>query len=132
MMTLITHTTIKAGLVCIAILGHSNTHAANEPNQQLSVSPKQCTTLEQGQDCYIDLTINWQANITGNYCLYANTQRLQCWHNKNQGTLNQEFIMNEPTQIRLEQNQIMLQQVTIKYAWLYKRRVNKAVKWRMF
>lgn len=102
-------------------------------SQGLSVSPKQCTILNQGEVCYLDLSVSWQTDVAANYCLYANKIRLKCWHNSQQAQWRQPITMQNDLTITLQaQNQEVLHSQTIRYAWVHKKNTSKAMRWRMF
>ena len=125
---------LKASRI-MALIVAANCFADNELHAtpvQLTVSPKQCTTLEKGQDCYVNLKVNWQAPEPNHFCLYMQQQQLRCWQNKDSGEYEQEIIINSPVSIELHKNAQPHAAVTIKYAWLYKNRISKTVRWRMF
>lgn len=99
----------------------------------LTVSPKQCTTLKQGESCYLDLEVAWQLGAEKNTCLFANSHKLQCWHNKKQGELKQQITMQKDLVLTLQTlNKQVLHTRTIRYAWVHKKNNSKAMRWRMF
>ncbi|NOU51452.1 DUF3019 domain-containing protein [Pseudoalteromonas sp. JBTF-M23] len=133
-MKLIQSLTLQSTFVTALLLGANGAQANNIQNSQvlLHVSPKQCTTLEKGQDCYVNLKVSWQTPTKGDFCLAMAQQPLHCWHDQNQGQFEQELIINTPVSINLLVGDKILQSASIKYAWLYKNRISKTVRWRMF
>ncbi|MBQ4877873.1 DUF3019 domain-containing protein [Pseudoalteromonas luteoviolacea] len=105
--------------------------ASNEP--QFTIKPEQCVALEQGQECYIDVSASWQTNSIGNYCLFANEQQLHCWQNVAHGKWKSEIMMTDNLAVSLKNgSEEIIFTKTIEYAWIYKKRKSKAVRWRMF
>ncbi|BBN82537.1 hypothetical protein PA25_25220 [Pseudoalteromonas sp. A25] len=119
-------------MAILAVVNSLNAAESNTSAVQLRVSPKQCTTLEKGQDCYVNLKVSWQTPTKGDFCLNMQQQQLRCWHDQSAGVFEQELIINNPVSINLLDGDKVLQSTAIKYAWLYKNRISKTVRWRMF
>lgn len=116
-----------------AVATEANT--LSSPNQvELSVSPQQCTTLEQGQSCYVNLVIKWRTALTGDYCLWLDNTQLQCWLAHTQGHWQQDLVISTDAAVTLRQSSNLqrLGDARIKYAWVYQKRISKANLWRMF
>ena len=125
---------IFSGLViALAFSNHSGAVAAQSPAAGFMVSPKQCTTLKQGDICYLNLQVSWQQASQQNYCLFANAQKLHCWHSVQQGQWQQDFAMQQDLVITLQtSDRQVLHSQTIRYAWMYKKKNSKEMRWRMF
>ncbi|ESP92517.1 MULTISPECIES: DUF3019 domain-containing protein [Pseudoalteromonas] len=105
--------------------------ASNNPN--FIVKPQQCVALEQGQECFIDVSVNWQVSDEGNFCLFANETRLHCWQRNNRGQWKSELVMTDDVVMSLKNSSDkVIFSDKVKYAWIYKKRKSKAVRWRMF
>lgn len=105
-------------------------------NYLLEISPKQCVAVHQGKDCYVDITIAWQTDVVGNYCLYSTeqTKPLQCWHKVTNILFKKEVVSNKNVTFSLKkQNTIqVLATGQLNMAWVYKKNVRSHASWRMF
>ncbi|BDX08477.1 hypothetical protein MACH26_39980 [Planctobacterium marinum] len=99
----------------------------------LQLSPEKCVALRQGQDCYVDIQLNWSAPQSGQYCISASTLEtpLRCWSNQEKGSLELEFSSNQNTWFYLKQGEQTLAKVELKMAWVYKSK-RSSVTWRVF
>ena len=52
-----------------------------------------CVALRQGQICYKEINLRWQASKPGDYCLIDldKNQSLNCWSQESQGAMVVEF-----------------------------------------
>lgn len=125
---------IFSGLVIVlASMNPFGVAAEQYPAAGFTVSPKQCTALKQGDICYLNLQVSWQLTLQQNYCLFANEQKLHCWHSMQQGQWQQDFTMQQDLVITLRtSDRQVLHSQTIRYAWMYKKNNSKAMRWRMF
>ena len=97
------------------------------------VSPKQCTTLKQGDICHIDLAVSWNVPTQAEYCLYADQQQLSCWSHATAGQWQQALTLKDDMVISLKSgNQHHLYSHTIRYAWMHKKNNSNAMRWRLF
>ena len=124
-------------------LAFENTLAAQlaQKSQQsntvsLSVSPEQCVAMQQGQNCYVAVELTWHADKTDNYCLYhaRQSQPLQCWHNKREGTFKKEFTTktNLHFAIKTQHGTKNFAQANVKMAWVHKKKGKPRKSWRLF
>jgi hypothetical protein len=127
---------LRTSLLLSAIICSKVTLAEQNDGVQheaLTVSPKQCTTLKQGETCYLDLEVVWRTSTEKSTCLFANANKLQCWHNKKQGELKKQITMRNDLVLTLQTvNKQVLHTQTIRYAWVHKKNNSKAMRWRMF
>ena len=131
-MTLIFRTSLLLSLFIFSKVASSE-QSDNKTQNRLTVSPKQCTTLKQGDTCYLDLEVTWRISIEKSTCLFANANKLLCWHNKKQGELKQQITMQNDLVITLQtEHKQVLHTQTIRYAWVHKKNNSKAMRWRMF
>jgi hypothetical protein len=102
-------------------------------DNQLTLHPKKCVSLRQGQTCYVDIELQWSVKVNGNYCLYASNieEPLQCWTQAQEGRFATEFSSDENTYFYLKHEQKTLAEVELKMSWVYKRK-RSSVSWRVF
>ncbi len=126
---------VLAGLAFMAFVSPMTTHA-NQPANQLEVSPSQCVAMRQGQTCYVDVIIKWQASKIGDYCLHASTtsKPLQCWQQTQSAKLSQEMTSKENITFTLQakHSETILAKGSLAMAWVYDKKSRKNVSWRMF
>ncbi|KZN34077.1 hypothetical protein N480_23095 [Pseudoalteromonas luteoviolacea S2607] len=95
--------------------------------------PGQCVALEQGQSCFIDIEVAWQTEVKGDFCLFIDEVKTQCWQSAQVGLWKNELEINADVALSLKDDKHqMIYSGKVKYAWIYKKRKNKAVRWRMF
>ena len=109
---------------------------AKQPAYQLIISPQQCVAMRQGQKCYVDVTIDWQAKVVGNYCLHASTasEPLQCWQQQQGAKFSQEMVAKQDIIFTLQgkQSAKVLVKGSLAMAWVYDKKSRRNVSWRMF
>lgn len=102
----------------------------------LDVNPQQCVALTQGQQCYIDVELTWQAATKGDYCLYSSlqVQPVYCWLEKTQGVYSQEFSSNTNIEFTLKEKDSsdILASNQIEMAWIHKKKGQPRMWWRIF
>ncbi len=105
---------------------------------QLLVQPNKCVALNQGRECFAELTIRWQQNETSDYCLFiqefnAYPRLLRCWHDVNQAVWQYEFQSTNDSQFLLMKKmpQTVLASAKVQVSWLYKASIRKR-RWRLF
>ena len=102
----------------------------------LRIKPSQCVSLRQGQDCYVQLSINWQAPVKGNYCLYSaqGAEAILCWQNQNAGTQQIEIKINGDTRFWLQAqgSDEVVAETLVKQAWVHKKQRLSFSSWRIF
>ncbi|TQF68126.1 DUF3019 domain-containing protein [Pseudoalteromonas luteoviolacea] len=105
-----------------------------EPSELLfTLQPDQCVALEQGQSCFIDIKVKWQTKTKGDYCLFVDEVKTQCWQAAKIGLWENELEMKTDVAFSLKDSKHqMIYSGKVQYAWIYKKRKNKAVRWRMF
>jgi hypothetical protein len=120
----------------ISIASSSLYAADNQAPFTLTITPKQCVSVEQGQDCYVDIELTWHAEQTNNYCVFSSAQKepLQCWENSRQGTYSKEVVANSSVQfsLRVTQSTKILASEQLDMAWVYKKSARRNASWRMF
>lgn len=101
----------------------------------ITLKPEKCVSLRQGQVCYADVELQWQANQQGHYCLLSSSQEapLMCWNGKQQGQFTGEIRSDSNVIFTLTQQRdgAALASAEMKMAWVYKKK-RSAVSWRVF
>ncbi len=109
--------------------------ATASESESLQLTPNQCVTLKQGNRCYLDLGIKWQAPGLGHYCLYLENRLkpLKCWQDSRMGMHHFEFSEAQSTQLSLRDEgsgtTIAVSQIEVK--WVYRSR-SRSTSWRVF
>ncbi|GLX79347.1 hypothetical protein tinsulaeT_26870 [Thalassotalea insulae] len=102
----------------------------------IELQPNQCIAVHQGEKCYVDISLNWQTQQSGNYCLFSSQQQapLLCWQNSLSGHFEQETIANENVifYLKAQHGSEILAQKELKMAWVYKKSVRARTSWRLF
>ncbi len=102
----------------------------------LVIEPEQCVAMRQGQLCYMDVKISWQAKQMSDYCLFSSLQAkaLQCWSNVITGAFRQEMSAKENLVFSLRKKGSLSDLITneLEMAWVYDKSTRKNVSWRMF
>jgi len=124
-------------LAVIVFLASQFKVVAEELNRAyLRIKPSQCVSLRQNQDCYSQLSIQWQARQQGDYCLYSEQQQnaIFCWENSQKGQLQTEMKINGDTQfwLKAKNSQKIIAQTQIKHAWVHKKQRLSFSSWRVF
>jgi len=123
-------------LMIVLIFSSSLYAANNQAPFTLTITPKQCVSVEQGQDCYVDIELNWHAEQANNYCVFSSVQKepLQCWTNSREGTYSKEVVANSSIQFSLRQvkSTKVLASQQLDMAWVYKKSARRNASWRMF
>ena len=115
------------------------------PRVSLTVSPKKCVAMQQGQNCYLEVKINFQANNIGNYCLHLTGQTiaLQCWQGSKQGKYEYafesktdlEFVITKQKLNAQESKQKLNEKLAtaqVKMAWVHEKKGKPRMSWRLF
>lgn len=102
----------------------------------LILTPNQCISVHQGEQCYVDININWQTPNIGDYCLFSNIEQapIHCWQGVQSGHIEQELVANENVtfSLRTKNNPTSLADKTLKMTWVYKKSVRARMSWRLF
>jgi len=102
----------------------------------LIVEPDQCVAMRQGQLCYVDVKISWQAEQLDNHCLFSSLQpnALRCWSNAKSGKFQQEMSADKNIIFSLKKQGRSSDLITkeIEMAWVYDKSTRKNISWRMF
>ena len=118
----------------------SNITFAQEIKQNhvlLQMKPQMCVALTQGRTCYAQVTIEWSASYTGNFCIAKqNTdgipQKIQCWTQSKGDSVSFEFESNESLTYQLTTNgNETLAETTLNVSWVHENSPRKR-RWRLF
>ncbi|MBX2881961.1 MAG: DUF3019 domain-containing protein [Granulosicoccus sp.] len=107
---------------------------------ELSARPAKCIALRKGQICYQTITLRWQAELPGDYCLRVDDEivPIKCWTDSNQGVTRFEFASKKNARFHLNANTddegiaIPLISTDVVVAWVYKSRRAGRPRWRLF
>ena len=124
---------IYSALLLTLTVAANSVFADEKSPANFMVSPKQCTSLKQGEVCYVDLEVSWHVLNPAEYCLYADQQKLNCWTHAAAGQWQQALKIQDDTVISLRSgSQPHLYSQTIRYAWMHKKNTSNAMRWRLF
>ncbi|NCP63741.1 MAG: DUF3019 domain-containing protein [Paraglaciecola sp.] len=117
------------------LFGVSGTVQSAEHEAWLDIKPQTCVSVHQGQMCYVQLIIHWQAGQSGEYCLFSSNQvtALQCWQSASQGNFVQDIATAESLQFSLKKGQAMtIAEAELKVSWVYTKKQKSSLSWRLF
>ncbi len=128
-------TTISLCSLLIAFI-YGNISKADNTEVSLKTKPSRCVALRQGQVCYQKVTLNWQAEVPGDYCLFEENSNslLQCWSQSTSGKVKIPFKSDKDIRFTLRQKstQRILTEATVIVAWVYKTSKQPRSSWRLF
>lgn len=107
-------------------------------SEVLQVQPNKCVALNQGRDCFTNVTIRWQLHEKLDYCLFLQSldeapRLIKCWQGLNQGQWQHEFQSDKNAQFILMEKtgSTVLASASVQVSWLYKANARKR-RWRLF
>lgn len=111
-----------------------------ETTAELAFKPDRCVTMNEGQICYQTLSVTWQSETIGNYCLFEEgvQQALICWQNAQKGNAKLEFAAeaDRTYQLRLEaitnQTAQLIAEQEVVVTWVYSKTKKRKNSWRLF
>lgn len=111
------------------------TQLSSAATTTFDASPSNCVTLRQGRQCFTTVSLVWQVDKPGNYCILRKStgQTLQCWRNAKASRWIFEFQSTEKIEYQLvevEQNKIIAE-TSINVSWVHKATPRKR-RWRLF
>jgi len=106
-------------------------HAAAADTVSLKLTPDRCVALQQGRLCYATIQLQWQSNKAQDLCLYAGSEKLQCWQASTTGQWRYEFVASDNQTLQLISTDGVRAEAVVKVNWVQK---NPKVKrhWRLF
>ncbi len=129
---------IKASRVLglAALLSSTYCFSADTGGVLLAVKPKKCIALHKGQTCYQKLKFTWSLPKKGQFCLhqYQVNRPVICWANNDLQAYKVQFESNksERYQIRHEGSSVVLAEVKVRLATVYKQGKKSYSGWRLF
>ena len=110
--------------------------SAKEYKESLTLEPKQCVALTQGQQCYVDVSLTWRSPERGNYCLFSTQQSkpLICWTGESTGRFSQEFESDKNVvyTLRLQGSDRDRATQLLKVTWVHQKKGQPRLRWRIF
>lgn len=103
-------------------------------NITFTAQPTICVTLTQGRTCYATVTLEWNAEKKGNFCILqkVSTKQLKCWKHTKNKILSFEFESNESITYQLiKDNNELVAETTVNVTWVHKKSPRKR-RWRLF
>jgi len=133
---------IKHFVVIFILLLLSMKVYSNESSSlpKLTLTPNQCVSLHQGQQCVVTVDISWQVSLIGEYCLYSSLQKnkLNCWAMKKSGNFKKELEIEEDITFTLKSmgddinNDKVIASALLELAWVHKKSRLSHSAWRVF
>ncbi|WP_444997064.1 DUF3019 domain-containing protein [Aliikangiella sp. IMCC44359] len=101
----------------------------------LDLLPNKCVALRKGRECFAKINVRWHAQVSGNYCLRRQADKLiiNCWKNQMQGDFSYIFRSQnaEILELIFENSDNVIITAPIKVSWVYKSKKRKG-RWRVF
>jgi len=123
-------------LLCLVFFSQVTQAAPGTTQSLMSVKPKQCVAMKQGNACFVVVEVKWKLPRSGQYCLYSSQQKqaIECWSGQTQGRieLDVEARDNVSFVIRAKNAEQPLLSGLIKMAWVYKKKGKPRTSWRLF
>jgi Protein of unknown function (DUF3019) len=102
----------------------------------LSIKPKECVVLKQGDKCYAKVKIDWQLDSPGSFCLVRTPGdiQLQCWKGEREGSFSENLVMNESVDYYLvdADTSAILVKKSLTLSWVYEKSTRSEHTWRLF
>ena len=111
---------------------------------KLTLTPNQCISLHQGQQCFVTVDISWQVARAGKYCLFSSLQKnkLTCWLMEKNANFKQELVINKDVTFTLKsmgdgvdndiENGEVIASAVLELAWVHKKSRRSHSAWRVF
>jgi hypothetical protein len=102
----------------------------------LSLKPKECVVFKEGDKCYANVKVNWNASEPNAICLFRNPGevKLECWSGVSEGRFSEDLVMKEPVDYYLAyagDSEILIRQ-TLTLSWVYEKSNRPEQTWRLF
>ncbi|NQY89606.1 MAG: DUF3019 domain-containing protein [Colwellia sp.] len=137
---------IKHLLVVVILLLLNMKVYANEASSlaKLTLTPNQCISLHQGQQCFVTVDISWQVAHAGKYCLFSSLQKnkLTCWLMTKSASFKQELVIEKDVTFTLKlmgdgignniENDEVVVSAVLELAWVHKKSKRSHSAWRVF
>ncbi|WP_197061244.1 DUF3019 domain-containing protein [Colwellia psychrerythraea] len=107
---------------------------------KLTLTPNQCISLHQGQQCFVTVNISWQMSHAGKYCLYSSLQnkKITCWLMTKSAQFKQELVIDKDVTFTLKsmddaiENGEVIANAVLELAWVHKKSRRSHSAWRVF
>ena len=133
--------------ILIMIIGVQNIYAQEQSMNVvvMQIKPQTCVSLHEGQECFAQITVDWQADLVNDYCLYStqSPDPIFCWENVNHGTV--EYELNTQKNVRFMLAQVpktrfmltqkpsaVIAEARLNVSWVYKKKQKSRLSWRLF
>lgn len=102
----------------------------------LSLKPKECVVFKEGDKCYANVKVKWNASGSGSFCLFRTPGdvMLECWKGVSEGRFTEDLVMDEPVDYYLvyaDSSEILVSE-TLSLSWVYKKSSRPEHTWRLF
>lgn len=102
----------------------------------LSLKPKECVVLKEGDKCYASINVKWKAGEPGLFCLFRTPGdiKLKCWKDVSEGRFSEDLVMKEPVDYYLayaDSFEIIVRE-TLTLSWVYEKMSRPEHTWRIF
>jgi len=102
----------------------------------LSLKPKECVVFKEGDKCYANIKVKWNASGSGSFCLFRTPGdvKLECWKGVSEGRFTEELVMDESVDyyvVRADNSEILIRK-TLHLSWVYKKSSRPEHTWRLF
>ncbi len=127
---------LLAGLTLSGVLPYTANSAEllTVAEQQLIAQPALCVALHQGRKCFTKVTLTWNVQTLGNFCLYQKNPRrkVKCWQQSKGNSTLLEFESSEKLTFQLiNQQNHLVAETAIDVSWVHKATPRKR-RWRLF
>ncbi len=111
------------------------TNAKLQPEILFTVTPANCVALHQGRKCFAKISLSWQVNTPGDFCIYQKIKNkvIQCWKNSSGSNAQFEFESSEKIEYQLvtvNKNEVLAETV-VEVSWVHSATPRKR-RWRLF
>jgi hypothetical protein len=129
-------------ILCLLSMKVFSNDSSNLP--KLTLTPNQCISLHQDQQCFVTVDISWQVANTGKYCLYSSLQKnkLTCWLMTKNANFKQDLVIDKDVTFTLKsagdgiENDIgsgeVIVSAVLELAWVHKKSRLSHSAWRVF
>lgn len=102
----------------------------------LSLKPKECVVLKEGDKCYASINVKWKASEPGSFCLFRkpNEVKLQCWKDVSEGQFTENLVMDIQVDyylVRADSPEILSRE-KITLSWVHRKSSRPEHTWRIF
>jgi hypothetical protein len=114
--------------------------SVKESNVLFTLTPDRCIALNEGQNCYQTVNVEWQTVDIDDVCLIEGnaTDALYCWEAATEGSVKLAFESAETVTYTLHlkrtltQRENPLAQATVEVTWVYSKTKKRRNSWRLF